>query len=279
MKCILQKLLTATALLAAVQMASAETLLTDDFTVTSNTVLMPNDNLTNRQTGTRALSTYNVTDGNGSGFGLQLGNTVTNVGQPGFPNNGNFLLLADNYGTQNNLVLDETLTNGAPLTFTMNLYVTSQSADLTVWNSFSLRAPGSSFPVAGAGEFGFLNRVNGGFQAFSNGGAIADLPAGTLTGSFFTFTFSDTAGTGSAFAGNGSRVVVLNEGNVVLDYDFDGGNLSSGLLFGFNGVNGATAGVDNLSITAVPEPSTYGLVMMAVLVGGSILTRRCSRRV
>lgn len=69
-------------------------------------------------------------------------------------------------------------------------------------------------------------------------------------------------GTGSAFAGNGSRVVVLNNGIQLLDYNFGGSNLSSGgLRAGWAGELGAVAGLDNLSITAVPEPSSVGVVM------------------
>jgi hypothetical protein len=254
-------------------------LLTDNFTVTTNVELQPNFEIANRQTGLQALSLYTISNnGTNSGHGVQLGNTSTNVGQPGFPSNGNFLLLADDYGVQNNLVFNNALLGGAPLNFTFDLYAVSQSVDLTKWGAFSLRSAGNAFVVAGAGEFGMLRRANGGMQFFTNGAAFATLD-NVAPSSLFSVTFSDLAGTGSPFAGNGSRVVVLNNGVQVLDYNFGGGNLSaSGLKAGFYGQNGAVSGVDNLAITttAVPEPSSVGIFMAGALV--FILVVRRARR-
>lgn len=269
MKTSLLGLLTAATLLGTADFASAQAFLTDDFTVTTNVELDPNFEIENRQTGTLALSGYTVWNGNGSGHGVQLGNMSTDVGQPNYPNNGNFLLLADNYGVQNDLVIDDFLAEGKPLNFTFDLYVKSQNTNLTHWSSFTLRAPGNTFVIAQAGEFGMLRRANGGMQFFTNGGAFFELDPGTSTSSLFSVTFSDRDGTGSAFAGNGSRVVVFNDGVQILDYDFDGGSLNpAGLFAGWAAELGAVGGLDNLSIAAVPEPSTIA----TLIVGGLGLT-------
>jgi len=266
-------LLAAASTFGSATFATAQTLLTDNFTVTQAVNLQPNFEIENRQGGTQALSPYSISN-QGSNFGIQLGNSGTNVGQPS--GDGNYLLLADESGVQNGLALDDALTGGKPLNFTFDLYVAAQFANQTVWNSFSLQFAGSSFVVAGANEFGMLRRVNGGMQFFTNGGAVGELGEGSALSPIMSVTFSDLAGTGSPFAGNGSRVVVSNDGNVVFEYNFDNNNqlASSGLQFGFYGVGGAVSGVDNLTVSAVPEPST-----VAILAFGAVFVCLVTRRV
>lgn len=269
MKTSLFTLIAAAAFLAA-RPATAETLLTDDFTVTTGATLEPNFEIENRQGGSMADSLYFISN-KGSEFGVQLGNTVTDVGQPGFPDNGNFLLLADDCGVQNSMIVDSVLAAGKALNFVFDLYVKPQFADQTVWNSFTLRSGGNSFPIAGQGEFGMLRRANGGFQFFTNGASVAELDPGTSLGSLFSVTFSDLAGTGSPFEGNGSKVTILNEGVLIYEYEFAEDNQLSnfGLLWGFNTMRGAVGGVDNLIVSTVepvPEPATVGFLALGAMI-------------
>lgn len=269
--------LAVTAFVGTTHFLCAATLLTDDFTVTTSANLDPNFEIANRQTGPKAISEYFISNQNSS-FGVQLGNTTTDVGQPGGPTNGNYLLLADDCGVQNLLELNETLAGGQPLNFTFDLYVKSQGAAQDVWNSFTLRLPGTSFPIAGAGEFGMLRRANGGMQFFTNGVVVGDLPEGSASLSLFSVTFSDLAGTGSPFAGNGSKVIVLNGEEVLFEYEFAADNAlsSDGLLFGFNTIGGAVGGVDNLTVSVVPEPST--VAFLAVGAAGAVVLASRRRR-
>lgn len=272
-------LATTAAILQFTVVTHAQTLLTDNFTVTQSSTLDPNFEIENRQAGSLAPSFYSISN-QGSNFGVQLGNTVTDVGQPGYPDNGNFLLLADESGVQNQMLLNAALTNNKPLNFTFDLYVASQFGNDSVWNSFSLRFGGNSFVIAGANEFGMLRRVNGGMQFFTNGGAVGELGAGTALDSLMSVTFSDLAGTGSAFAGNGSRVVVSNGGVVVFEYTFDENNqlAGDGLQFGYYTMGGAVGGIDNLTVAAVPEPTTMALIGATAVIFGirAYRTRRQS---
>jgi len=98
-----------------------------------------------------------------------------------------------------------------PLTIDFDMYELTNST--TEWGACSLRAPGSAFPVAGATEFGFLRRRNGGVQVFQNGnvsGTASWDTANFALAPHWTLIFTDTAGTGSAFNGNGSKVTMIN---------------------------------------------------------------------
>lgn len=259
-------LATTAAILHFAAIGHAQNLLTDDFTVTQSSALDPNFEIENRQAGSLAPSYYYISN-QGSNFGVQLGN-ITNVGQP--PGDGNYLLLADESGVQNQMLINAALTDNKPLNLTFDLYVASQFGNDSVWNSFSLRFGGNSFVIAGANEFGMLRRVNGGMQFFTNGGSVGELGAGTALDSLMSVTFSDLAGTGSAFAGNGSRVVVSNGGVVVFEYTFDENNqlASDGLQFGYYTMGGAVGGIDNLTVTAVPEPTTMALIGATAMIFG-----------
>ena len=205
------------ALLFFISSASAAVLLTDTFTLPPGGVNNQDVNQGiaqgSRQTGPLAsvssgfFSTYNS-----SSSQHQIGNTTTDVGQPN-PADGGYILLA---GGSFQSDLDIAKVSTGPLTIQVDVYnngADGGSADQTEWMGFTLRSPGNTFPIAGAGEFGILMRANGGFQAFQNG---ADITGGTYSGAGFTtngtwiFTFKDTAGTGSAFVGNGSQVTISN---------------------------------------------------------------------
>jgi hypothetical protein len=132
------------------------------------------------------------------------------------------------------------------------------STDPTTWGACTLRASGDPFPVAGTGEFGFLQRVNGGVQVFNNGGNIAPGSwdtVGFATNTHWTVIFSDTTGTGSAFNGNGSQVTFVNGTNTLGTLTVGQLN-TAGLRLGFRDTGNRFVGIDNLSISGTPAPFT-----------------------
>ena len=154
-------LVIAASLLAVARTSPATTLLTDNFTVDANSG-NPNFEIGNgRQGGIDATSPYTTW-----GPQTQVGNTATDVGQPGQPLNGNYLLLADYSGAQNNLDVATATGATGPLIVSFDMYFHTGGnpggGDPTYWGAFSLQnnsvAPASDpFPVVGAGQFGFLD--------------------------------------------------------------------------------------------------------------------------
>jgi autotransporter-associated beta strand protein len=214
-------------------------LLTDNFTTTGtpNTYDL-NYNLANRQTGTEATKSWTPA-GN-----TQVGNN-TPVQQPS-GTGADYLLLA--FGGQAKLG-DFGLSMGnvpGPVKISFDMFKGNTGIDYS-WTSFSLTASGNAYPITGSGELGFLYRYNTGIQVFNNGGpAILEL-ASTPGGDSFAFYLSDGAGTGSPFAGNGTRVIITQGGSVLGSYALDTGMGTSYLAFGSDG--GMIGGVDNLAVT------------------------------
>jgi len=238
------------ALLAFTNSAPAAVLFSDNFNLgvggNGNGNLNLNFDLADRQAGVLSPATWNA----GSDH-HQIGNTGTDVGQTGGVGayGGGYILMALNGNCQ--LDLDIARAATGPLTIDFDMFETTNSS--TEWGAFSLRRPTSAFPVAQGGEFGFLKRHTGGLQVFQNGGSGAGGTGGWDVNNFapaphWTLIFTDTAGTGSAFAGNGSKVTMINGGNTL-------GTLTlsqlqrSGLKLGFNASGGGFAGIDNLVIS------------------------------
>jgi hypothetical protein len=241
--------------LCALSVAHADVLLTDNFLVSSNSQNL-NQELGGRQAGTLAPAIY--TGWNGQ---HQVGNSTTDVGQPGGAANSNFVLLAFDGGFFSDLNIGSVATG--PLTIEFDMYMTganNPSTDPTTWGACTLRVAGDPFPVAGAGEFGFLQRVNGGMQVFQSGGNIAPGnwdTVGFATNTHWTLIFSDAAGTGSAFNGNGSQVTFVNGTNTLGTLPLGQLN-SAGLRLGFRDVGDRFVGIDNISISgtsaSLPPP-------------------------
>ncbi len=217
-------------------------LLKDNFLTTANPNTADlNFNLANRQTGSAATQMWTA---NGN---TQVGNQ-TDVQQAAGVG-GNYLLLAFGASaTLNGLPLSTTNVPG-PLKVNFDMFKGNPGFDPTNWTSFTMRsAGGNGFPITNSGEFGFLYRRNTGIQIFNNNGLLQDF-ASTTGGDSFGFYLADSAGTGSPFAGNGTRLVVTQGGGVIGSYALDTGMAANSFItFGSSGNIG---GVDNLAITPV----------------------------
>lgn len=255
----LPRLILAALLPVVVQTASAQVFLTDNFTVDANSN-DPNFEIGNgRQGGTAATSTYTAYETPGNLWNHQVGST-TSVGAP----DSNFLLLAENGAVQNALNVSTSATG--PLSISFTLYNRgSHTGELpSYWGAFTLQAAGTyPFPVVNSGEFGILNREGGGVQVFDGTGGIT--PAGWDTTGFatntqWTFIFTDTAGTGSAFAGNGSQVTIINGvhtlGTLTVA-QLNGSNLGFGFRADSEGdpANLLLIGIDNLAVASSVAPA------------------------
>ena len=222
-----------------VQGTTASPLLTDNFSTSGNpNTLDLNFNLAARQTGTAAQQNWTPA-GN-----TQTGNP-TPVQQPA-GTNGDYLLLAFGASaTLNSLPLSTANANG-PLKVGFDMFK-GNTGNSSEWTSFTMRSSGGNgFPVTGSGEFGFLYRQSTGIQIFNNGGAIYDIGS-TTGGDSFGFYLSDSSGTGSPFAGNGTRLVVTQGANTLGTYALNTGMGTSYITFGSAG--GMIGGVDNLLVT------------------------------
>ena len=227
----------------------ATPLITDNFSATGN----PNTgdlnfNLANRQTGSLATQSWTPA-GN-----TQVGNPTV-VQQP-LGVNGDYLLLA--FGASATIGSPLTsATVGGPLKINFDMFK-GTTGNASEWTSFTMRGGANQgFPIAGSGEFGFLYRQNTGIQIFSNGGLVQDYPS-TSGGDSFGFYLADTAGTGSPFAGNGTKLVITQGGGVISSFALNTGMGASYVTFGSGG--GMIGGVDNLAVnnfkTNVLAPTT-----------------------
>jgi len=251
------RLLVAALLPVIIQTVPAAVLLSDSFQVSSNSQNV-NQQLVSRQTGLLAPAAY-------TGWQLQhqVGNTTTDVGQPGGATNGNYVLLAFDGAFFSDVDLGAVASGPVTVEFDMYLHgANNPSTDPTSWVACSLRAPGNMFPVCGVGEFAFLVRANGGVQVFQNGDGAANNPAGFDTANFatnahWTLTFSDSAGTGSAFNGNGSQVTMMNGTKTLGTIQLAQLN-SAGLRLGWRDTGNRFGGISNFKISGTPSGITPG---------------------
>lgn len=237
--------------------AQAAVLFTDNFTVDAN-VNDPNYqyNSPGRQGGSLATLTYTPRFPD-LGSQEQVGNAST------FPGNSNALLLA--FGGAVRVDYDFA-TIPLPIEISFDGIVSNGvSGDATNWISVNIgRLDQTNFVTTG--EFGMLFRANGGTEYFDHSGSGVAGSSGANIG-FNTFTdyrlvLSDTAGTGSPFGTNGSKVSYYQGGNLL-------GTIAIGQLSATSGYIGfgatSVGGIDNLRISSVPEPTVMGLLSLAGL--------------
>jgi hypothetical protein len=254
-----------TAFLAAVGLAlansaSAAVLFADDFTVTGTTDTFDlNYNNAGRQSGSQALQTWT-----GAG-NARLG--LTDV----FGGDGNYLTIADNGSSARLTGLS--LSSGL-VGANEKLVIQFKADSIVDWMSFMISpssGTGVFHPVVGSGDFGMLIRPGGEVQAFNNNGIVGGINDWSLGNSginTITLTFSGANGTGSPFAGNGTKVNIAN-GTISWDATLDTGFTTETISFG--SYAGARGYVDNLSIYTIPEPSAALLGSLGLL---ALLRRR-----
>lgn len=238
--------------------AEATVILKDDFSAygTSSTNLNLHLPATNgaalptsliRQSG--SVGAWRYTE-QGADANTQIGNPSTQAGQAGAPGYADYLLLAYTGQVASNLPIGESLAQGLPLSISFDLGTALPPGydDSAWWAAFRLGALGEAYPVIGSAPgFAFLYRINKGVQVFTTNAAPVELSG--ATGNHFTLVFSDPAGSGSAFAGKGSKVALYN-GTTLLGA-FDTAQLTQSYM-NFS-VQNAFASLDNLVVeTGVP---------------------------
>lgn len=245
--------------------ASAATLLfSDNFNDDPNNLASTfNDNLASTQSGSIGVTTYAI--GNGSGNAVQH-------------SNGSGMLLAnftgDNYGNFGRVSLNNDFATQAnatdqALVFSFNLRAVTGFADPDNWGAFTVGSTQNPFVNAGGGA-AILFRQNGAMQAFNAGTDVFN--GGSWSANdLVTITLSGTGGVGSAFDGGGSEVNFNVGGTNLGTYALAQQSVGY-LTFGINAPNDGQTGVfkiDNLSVTAIPEPGAAtllgGLGMLALL--------------
>ncbi|MFM2241486.1 MAG: hypothetical protein RLZ97_341, partial [Verrucomicrobiota bacterium] len=233
--------------------SNAALIFSDNFTDTTpgGTYQQINENLATRQSGTHATQMWSGANN------YQVGNNYPGFGQP----TGDFLLIADQAGNArlDGLTLSSTLVPAnQKLVIQFDAETHIEYGDPSNWLSFMISptsGDGQWHPVVGSGDFGMLIRGNGQIQAFNNGSVFSGINNVSLASAginTITLTFSGLDGTGSPFAGNGTRVNI-SDGTNSWNADLNTGLTVETISFGTYG--GGTRGfVDNLSISTVPEP-------------------------
>lgn len=251
MKNLFHHALAAATLSLMAQTASAVVLFTDNFDATGPG--SPNDQITNpgRQGGT--LATLGYLQANN----VQIGNMTTLPPSPGSGLGDEFLAAFS--GTAYVNFNFSSISSPLEVTF-LGLVSSISNEGLTDWVSLNIgNATGVPF-VNGANVSSILFRANGGTEVW-NHGSNAPGGSGFAPGfdvwSNYKVVLSDTAGTGSAFTGNGSRADYYINGSLL-------GTLTINQLTAGEGFFGFSAsrivGYDNISISSVPEPTAALLI-------------------
>jgi hypothetical protein len=269
----------ALAVLTIASPTSASTLLfADNFnTPQGGAAFNDGTSLTADQSGTAATKTYTTS---GANFAYQRGNggkwlmhASGAVGGSGTDMKGS--LNYDIAAAANSQALGN---QSLSISFNMNV-AGSGGNDTTLWTSFTI---GTQNPFVNSNTVGFssLFRDNGATQQFSNttlnqsneANMIGETAINSfLDGELFTFLISDSTGTGSAFTNNGATDIVKMYFGATLITTFTNLNLGTDDQYiSFHAYNTETY-IDNLSITAVPEPSAALLGGLSVL---ALLRRR-----
>jgi hypothetical protein len=261
----------ALAILIMTGQASAGTLLfLDNYNTAALGPTAFNDaaNLTADQSGTAATKNYTISLGGGWEGAFQRGN------------GGAWLMYAGtgNFGSTNmagSLNYDfaaaaNALGSALEISFTMSV---TNGVDPSDWTSFTIGTLQNQFVNDSSVGFSSLFRDNGGTQQFSDGAGIGS-SATFADGNLITFRISDASGTGSAFNSDGATDIVAMYISGTLTNTFAGLNLTEADQYvSFNARN-TVAHIDNLSISAVPEPGS-----LAIGIGGLLAAVALRRRV
>jgi autotransporter-associated beta strand protein len=164
------------------------------------------------------------------------------------------LLVGDaGYGSRASLNEDFAIAaNGLdqPLSFQFDAWV-SDTGNGECWSSIAIGGGQNLIAPDSGAKFGILPVLNGSMEVWVNGTLQ---PLASRSGNSYRIVLSDTAGTGSAFNGNGSKAVLFNGATLVGTYTLP--QLAPGdgyLSFGANPYNGSwnITRIDNLNISWV----------------------------
>lgn len=251
--------------------ASAAVLFLDNF----NTARLGNgnfnDDIATDQSGTAATKTYNTSLGGGWDGAWQRGNGGTwlmYAGQDGFGS-------TDMRGSLNYDIAAAANAQAAgnqALQISFNMSVSAAlGGDTSQWTSFTVGGGQNPFVNDAGVGFSSLFRDGGGTQQFSNGAGLTGAPSFT-DGQLITFVLSDATGIGSAFdVSNGANDIVKMYVGGTLTNTFTGLNLDATDQYISFHAGATVANIDNLQITAIPEPGAALLGSLGML---ALLRRR-----
>jgi hypothetical protein len=233
--------------------------------------------LTADQSGTAATQTYTTI---GANFAFQRGNGGNWLmhASGAVPGSGTNMAGSLNYDIAAAANAQAAGNQALSISFNMNV-AGSQGGDTTLWTSFTVGGGQNPFVNNAGVGFSSLFRDNGGTQQFSNGADLGDIPYSNpgpsfTDGQLITFVLSDATGSGSAFdVSNGANDIVKMYVGGSLTNTFTGLNLdASDQFISFNAA-GTETYIDNLTITAIPEPHAALLGGLGVLA--LLRRRRC----
>ena len=218
----------------------AAPLLTDNFNVNNFDASTFNNTIATTQGGSFAPITYS-TFAPGGGYMAQHSNggrmiVVGNNGTPG-----------GRASLNRNLAIEANYAD-KPLSVSFILAEVTDGGDPSVWGHFGLGSSqnGDYFGT----DFAMFMRSNGQWINRDNN-AAADLGSGTYAdGDLITYVFSNTAGTGSAFNGNGSKVTITIGAAAPVTYTLAQLTAADGFLTwgGFTYGAWSVMAIDNLSV-------------------------------
>jgi hypothetical protein len=230
----------------------ATLLLSDNFDDNpNNSAATVNNNLGSTQGGSLATVSYSV---QGANWTAQHSNGSRLLVATSSDGNGNgSVSLNNDFATQANAA-------NQPLQITFNIHEVSGYGDTTRWVQFNVGNAQNLDVGNGGVGYGMIFRVN------------TDWSSDTLSGNWaeddlVTVVLSDTAGTGSAFNGNGSRADVyfnnVFQGTESLTQQTIAYVTFSAYNYGLDQFGLGT--FDNLNISLVPEPNSLAMLAFGMI--------------
>ncbi len=218
-------------------------LLEDDFDTDSQSAAGFNSMTATDQQGALAPLSYSVTTA-GQDWQAQHGN-------------GGEMLLAgdDGYGATAALNQDFALPANEfdlPLSIQFDVRLTNTTVS-TCWSSISIGSARNILANDNRARFGILPKLDGSMEIWMNG---MEQPEASHSGNTFRIVLSNSAGTGSAFNGNGSKATLYNGATLVGTYPLSQLSTGDGYLgFAANPYNGSwnLTRIDNLGIELVSD--------------------------
>lgn len=222
---------------------TGQVLLDDHFNSVSESAVGFNSMIGADQQGTLAPVSYTVTTA-GQDWQAQHGNggEMLLVGDSGY--GATAALNRDFSGPANEFDL--------PLSIQLDVRVT-ETATLSCWSSICIGSAKNITANDGRARFGILPVLDGSLQIWVNG---TQQPVATRGGNRFRIVLSNTAGTGSAFNGNGSKAALYSGTTLVGTYTLPQLSAGDGFLsFSANPYNGSwnLTRIDNLGISLVSD--------------------------